>query len=164
MIELINFRDKDEFYLLMYKWCSKEFIYEWFEQRKLSYDEIYRKYRNKLLSRKEKLYIIYYNNKPIGYTQIYKYENSKNVYEYDLFIGEEEYLNKGIGELLVKYINKYIYDNNKVEAIILRPFKRNVRAIKCYLKCGFKIIDEYMGTDTVGKGEEYVVLEYRKDR
>ena len=37
-IDLIEFTDKKENYELMYKWCSKEFIYKWFEQRKLSYE------------------------------------------------------------------------------------------------------------------------------
>jgi hypothetical protein len=46
-IDLIEFTDKKDSYELMYKWCSQEFIYEWFEQRKLSYEEIENKYKNK---------------------------------------------------------------------------------------------------------------------
>lgn len=49
-IDLIEFADKKDNYELMYKWCSQEFIYEWFEQRKLSYKEIENKYKNKLLT------------------------------------------------------------------------------------------------------------------
>lgn len=44
-IELIKFDDKNENYELMYKWCDQEFIYEWFEQRKLSLEEIENKYK-----------------------------------------------------------------------------------------------------------------------
>ena len=47
-IDLIEFTDKKENYELMYKWCSQEFIYKWFEQRKLSYEEIENKYKNKI--------------------------------------------------------------------------------------------------------------------
>ena len=40
-------------------------------------------------------------------------------------------------------------ENYNADAIILRPFKRNVRAIKCYEKCNFKNIYEYIGEDTL---------------
>ena len=88
--------------------------------------------------------------------QIYKYDD--NTYEYDLFIGEENYLNKGIGTIIVNKVNNYIYDKYKAKSIILRPFKRNIRAIKCYEKCGFKYISEYLGKDTLGNPEVIVVL------
>lgn len=42
-IELVNFCDEDAIYKLLYKWCSNKFVYEWFEQRILSYDEIVKK-------------------------------------------------------------------------------------------------------------------------
>ena len=44
-IDLTKFTDKKDNYELMDKWCSQEFIYEWFEQRKLSYKEIENKYK-----------------------------------------------------------------------------------------------------------------------
>ena len=36
-IELIAFKDEKETYELIHKWCSQKYIYEWFEQRALSY-------------------------------------------------------------------------------------------------------------------------------
>lgn len=165
----ISFRkleDKEEDYKLLYKWCSQEYIYEWFEQRKLSYNEIKNKYKNKLKNKIQDLFIITYNNISIGLTQIYKYNNEiklnelkkyKNIYEYDLFIGEEDYLSKGIGSNVVNLINKMIYEKYNPDAIILRPFKRNVRAIKCYEKCNFKNIFEYKGKDTLGNKEDILI-------
>lgn len=161
-IELVNFLDNDSNYKLMYKWCSYEFIYEWFEQRKLSYSEIVDKYQKKLLLGKQKLFIINYNNKAIGYVQIYLYDdilsNYNNFYEYDVFIGEVDYLSKGIGMEIVNYINEYIFKNLLGDGIILRVCKRNVRALKCYWKCGFKIIKEYDDVNTVNEREKYVML------
>ena len=51
-----------------------------------------------------------------------------------------------------------IYDKYNADAIILRPFKRNIRAIKCYEKCDYKIIKEYDGKDTLGNPEIISVL------
>ena len=158
--------DNDDFKQL-HRWCKNKFVYEWFEQRILSYDEIVKKDRNKLFKKKQKLFIIQYNNKDIGLVQIYKFENDinidelnhfNNIYEYDLFIGEEEYLSKGIGTSIVQLINQIIYYDYLADAIILRPFKRNVRAIKCYEKCDFKLIKDYAGKDTLGNHETIEVL------
>ena len=171
MIELIPFEDLEKNYELMQRWCSQEFIYEWFEQRILSLEEITNKYKNKLREGEQSLFFIYYDKKNIGYVQIYKYKNKmygdlskyKNIYELDLFIGEEAYLSKGIGTTILNFITDYIYDKYKVDSIVLRPFKRNIRAIKCYQKCNYNIIDEYDGVDSLGRPERYTVLRHNKN-
>lgn len=171
-IDLIKFTDKKDSYELMYKWCSQEFIYEWFEQRKLSYEEIENKYKNKLLANQQQLFFINYNNNKIGFVQIYKYDDKKSkafikydsIYEYDIFIGESEYLSRGIGAQIVKYVNNYIYENCLCDCIVLRLFKRNERAVKCYEKCDFEIVDEYVGSDTLGNKEKMIVLLNKPDR
>ena len=166
----ITFRileNKDTEFKQIHKWCKNKFVYEWFEQRILSIDEIISKYKNKLENGFQKLFVIQYKGKDIGLLQLYRFEydiklnefkHFKNIYEYDLFIGEEEYLSKGIGTIIVKLINEMIYSNYKADAIILRPFKRNVRAINCYKKCNYKQIKEYKGHDTLGNPEIVLVL------
>ena len=156
----------------IYTWCQNKYVYEWFEQRKLSFSEIENKYRYKLLENKQHLFFITYNNMKIGFVQIYKYDDKKsdelinynNIFEYDIFIGESEYLSKGIGTQIVNYVNKYIYENYFCDCIVLRPFDRNKRAIKCYEKCGFERIDEYIGTDTLGNKEKIIVLLNKQDK
>ena len=165
-IELINFIDEEDTYKLIHKWCSNNNVYEWFEQRVLSYDEIKNKYKNKYVDGKQHLFMIKDGNKLIGLVQIYQYDDLMidelkkypNIYEFDLFIGERDYLDKGIGTKVVGIVNQFIYDNYQADCIVLRPFKRNVRAIKCYEKSGFRIVAEYDGKDTLGNFERIVVL------
>lgn len=165
-VELVNFIDENDNYKLVNKWCSNKFVYEWFEQRILSYDEIVKKYKKKLLEGKQTLFLINYNNKPIGLVQIYKYDDLlfdglkeyKKIYEYDIFIGELDYLHKGIGSKVVNIVNKYIYNNYSADCIVLRPFKRNVNAIKFYEKNNFYFVTEYDGKDTIGNSEKITVL------
>ena len=151
----------------IYKWCSNKYVYEWFEQRKLSYEEIREKYLKKLRDKRQDLYIIKSNGVYIGLVQIYKYENDikfdkldnyKNIYEYDIFIGEEKYLSKGIGTKIINLVNDNIYKKYKADLILLRPFRKNKRAINCYIKCDFKEIYSYIDFDTIGNKEEYVVF------
>ena len=157
----------------LHKWCQNKFVYEWFEQRILTLDEITNKYKNKLNKKEQELLIIQYENQDIGLIQIYKFPNDitlkelnnyKNIYEYDIFIGEKEYLSKGIGTTIINLINQKIYSKYNADAIILRPFKRNIRAIKCYQKCNFKIINEYIGTDTLNNEEIISVLLNKKEK
>lgn len=170
----INFRrlcDKD--FQNLYKWCNNRDVYQWFEQRQLSYNEIISKYSNKLNNKNQNLYIIELNGISIGLIQLYKYNNDinldlsnriKNIYEYDIFIGESKYINKGYGNTIINKFNYMLYKKHNVDAIIIRPFKRNVRAVKCYLKCNFKIIYEYSGFDTLGKEEKILVLINTKEK
>ena len=160
-------KDSKDDYNMLYSWCKNPNIYEWFEQRILSLEEIAKKYKRKLEDKKQELLIIQLDNKDIGLVQLYKYEKDidnnllnsyKNIYEYDIFIGDENCLSKGIGSEVIKLINKKIYSEHNADAIVLRPFKRNIRAIKCYQKCGFKIIDEYNDTDTIGNKETIEVM------
>lgn len=157
-----KFQNKEEDYANMYKWYQNKFVYEWFEQRKLNYDEIKKKYKSKLINKREELFIIKSNKKDIGYVQIYKNTNGlklnelkkyKNIYEYDLFVGEEAYLNMGYGRVIIKKINEMIYKKYNADCIIIRTFKRNIRAVKCYKKCGFEIIHEYIDRETLEKKE-----------
>ena len=164
LIAFRDLKDTENEYRQLHKWCSNKFVYEWFEQRKLSYDEIVDKYKTKLKEKKQELFIIKADDIDIGLVQIYKFDNDieidvdGNVYEYDLFIGEEEYLDKGIGKEIVNKVNDIIYSKHKADFIILRPFERNIRAIKCYEKCGFKTISKYLGKDTLGNNEVISVL------
>ena len=58
---MISFRklvDNEKEYKLIYKWCFKKEVYEWFEQRILSYEEIVNKYKEKI--KKQEVFIIEY--------------------------------------------------------------------------------------------------------
>jgi aminoglycoside 6'-N-acetyltransferase len=166
----ITFRklnNTEEDYEKLYKWCKNRYIYEWFEQRVLSLDEIKTKYMNKLLNSDQTLFIIQCDGNDIGLVQAYKYDDDidipvlnkyKNLYEYDIFIGEEDYLSKGVGHKVIEIVNREIYKAFNADGIVLRPFKRNIRAVNCYEKVGFKVVGEYKGTDTIGNPEVITVL------
>lgn len=57
-----------------------------------------------------------------------------------IFIGEEEYRNKGLGTEALKILIGYGFNNLNLNNIMLTVFSFNERAIKCYKKVGFKEI------------------------
>ena len=155
--------DREEDYQQLYKWNQDKNIYEWFEQRILSLEEIKEKYKKKQKEGKQELFFIQYNHQEIGFVQIYPFEeyeliNIKDqLYEFDIFI-EEAYTSQGIGTKIINEVSKKIFLEFQTNGIVLRPFKRNIRAIKCYQKCGYQIIKEYIGLDTLGNKEIILIL------
>ena len=56
---------------------------------------------------------------------------------------DSRYINKGYGTNALKALLKYYFDSMNMRTMYLDVAKHNVRAIKCYEKCGFKIVKEY---------------------
>ena len=124
-IEFIKMTINNLDYDLLHKWSEQPFVQVWFEQRSLSKVEIKDKYDNKITSSNETLYYIECNNEKIGYFQYYPYEKDNTMIEYDVLIGEENYLDRGIGQEVVKKINELIFHNTEANKIVVRPCKRN---------------------------------------
>jgi len=100
-------------------------------------------------------FVIYLDNLPIGYIvccDLYAYRtkcsNPKGVFTQenlgtfcmDLFIADENYLNKGYGTQIVKAFVEFIFANFKAKIILIDPAEGNKRAIRCYEKAGFKFV------------------------
>lgn len=167
-VSLRRLCDNNDDYKLLEKWYQKEYVYLYFEQRMLSFDEIKEKYYNRTLENSDiPVYIIEYDNKPIGIIQ-YKLlkDNDKkmydivldSVYELDIFIGESDYHNLGIGKITINLMCNYLFDNLNAKAIIMCPMENNYRAIRCYEKCIFKKVKTFIMNDTIGNMTNYVLM------
>ncbi len=151
-LELITIRklEEDDAKDLL-KWLSNPIVLEYYEGRDNVFDMT--KVQKKFYSYKPKKIrcIIEYNEKNIGYIQYYKLDDveitrllqsdkNDSCYGVDLFIGETDYWNIGIGTQVMRKITKYLCDEKNAKYIIVDPQCRNLRAIKCYEKSGFKKI------------------------
>lgn len=93
-------------------------------------------------------YIVELESTPIGFMQQYKlneekhqefgYSTNLTVYGIDQFIGFPNLFNKGIGTKMIRIFIEYISQDKDVDIIIVDPVVSNIRAIRCYEKCGFK--------------------------
>jgi len=92
--------------------------------------------------------IINYEENHIGYIQYYEItddikmffglnENEGFYHAFDVFIGEKEYWNRGIGSEIVRSMLFFIFNSIKSESVFIDPQCWNKRAINCYKKCGF---------------------------
>jgi len=86
------------------------------------------------------------NDQPFGYAQVWDVnfdelsEHPIGVLGIDLFIGKEDYLDKGLGTKAVKAISDELISRQNVPYIIIDPLTKNFRAIKCYTKAGFATV------------------------
>lgn len=87
---------------------------------------------------------------PIGFLQIIDpiYEEShywgnvdENLRAIDIWIGEEKYLGKGYGTLMMKQAFKICFEDPKITAIIIDPLSTNKRAIVFYERLGFEFLE-----------------------
>lgn len=91
-------------------------------------------------------YIIYIDNNPIGYIQIYNaYDFArkvplinlpKSLAAIDFFIGDINYIGKGLGVEILK-----VFDYQGYKNILVDPEMDNIVAIKIYKKAGFKKVN-----------------------
>ena len=127
-------------FALLLKWLTDERVLEFYEGRDKKYtlEEIKKHFSEKW---EDELFrvIIEYQGMPIGYGQIYKlYDELYDEYNYprsdevvygmDQFIGESEYLNKGIGTKYSKMIFDFLRKEKNANAVILDPHQNNQRA------------------------------------
>lgn len=167
-IKLRRLKSLDSDYKYLEKWYQEEEIYYHFEQRKLTYEEI----KNKYLPRtktdaKIPVFMIEYDSVPIGIIQyqLINEENKKlydlnieNCYEIDIFIGELNLHNKGIGKTSINLISNYLFKEKNAKALVMCPLKDNYNAINCYKNCGFTIRKEFETKDTIGVKQGYVLM------
>lgn len=140
---------------LLLKWLGTPHVKAWYDQE-ITHTEksITEKYSSYVNNSKISSFIIYVEDKPVGYIQTY------NAYDFlkgkplanlpqslgaiDFYIGEEGYLGQGIGAKILK-----AFDYKKFDYILVDPDKDNIAAIKTYERCGFKKIKEYLDTNEI---------------
>ncbi len=164
----INFSPlKEAHFPLLLKWLETPHVKEWWDQdvkwtEKLirekygSYVKEYKKLKlpDKVIEQPMHAFIILFNDNPIGYIQYYNAYAFPGEQGYileglpsslasiDLFIGEKEYVGKGLGpKLMDKLIQDYIFKN--FDAVFVDPDINNKGAIRAYEKSGFKVVREF---------------------
>lgn len=136
----------------MHKWLNSDHVKEWYSKKSWTIKEIEEKHIPNILNEKPTQgYLILYDKTPIGYIQTYKihdypdYAHSVGIDEnasgLDLFIGEKEYLHKGLGMYIIsRFLKEVIFKSSDSESCIIGPASENTVAKRTYEKVGFKYV------------------------
>ena len=146
---------------LMHQWFNKPHIQEFYSLRAWTEKEVIQKLTPYINGEKPVSgYLVYQADRPIAYVQTVKISDypwpdqqfSEDMIQsmagVDLFIGEEDLLGHGFGaRIMIAFLDKYIWP--KFHYCAVDPDVRNVLAIKCYEKIGFKTHRQIETLDTL---------------
>jgi len=77
------------------------------------------------------------DGKHIGNCSYYSIDEAKDEAELGIMIGNRDYWDKGYGTDTVTTLVNYIFHQTKLKRIYLKTLDSNIRAQKCFQKCGF---------------------------
>ena len=147
---------------LMLKWLNKCHVKKWWDPEiSYTYEIVLAKYNSYISGYKvvdgikKPIYahIVFYGDIPVAYIQSYNAYNFNKILETDLlysseigmldfFIGEEEYLKKGIGTaILINYISNFC---KNYYSLIVDINKNNVASLKTFARIGFIKLDRFV--------------------
>ncbi|MEA5621091.1 GNAT family N-acetyltransferase [Cronbergia sp. UHCC 0137] len=152
-IQVRLMQDNIHDYRLMERWRTDERVLKFYGGRDYPYflERVIETYQPRILGKESVIACIFsYQNLEIGYLQYYalndlpeedreKYGLAVTDYTYgiDLFIGEPSYWNQGLGSKVLSLVVDYIFTQLQAVKIVIDPDVKNIRAIRCYEKCGF---------------------------
>ncbi len=134
---------------LMQRWFKAPHVARWWYDEGTSRREVEDEYIPYIEGREPvHPYLILYREQPIGYIQVYPIshddeyarlvdvEGSSGI---DLFIGETEYLYRGLGaSILRRFLAEEVFSDPAVEVCVIGPEPKNTAAIRSYEKAGFR--------------------------
>ena len=150
-------RDDIRDYRLVSKWLSDERVLEFVYGRDNAYDldRTRQKYGPRVRGEGPVVpCILVHRSRPIGFVQFYRVLDGKEydiddvegVYGVDMFIGEPELWNQGIGTKTLSALIDYLFGDLGALRVVIDPRVSNARAIRCYERCGFgriKVLPEH---------------------
>ncbi|HXG85664.1 MAG TPA: GNAT family N-acetyltransferase [Pyrinomonadaceae bacterium] len=139
---------KPDDYPVMLRWLSKKHVKQWWNDGDDTLEKVILHYGN--TSDDVMRFILTESGnktleKPIGYFQYYFV--SDDVIGIDQFIGEEDFINKGVGRKTIELFIDLIKRKHNPAAIVLDPSPDNKRAVRCYENVGFKHYETKMNDD-----------------
>ncbi len=143
-------RDDPADYALMARWLTDERVLEFYEGRDDPYplERVIEKYGPRVRGEEPVAScLILYREQPIGYVQYYalapyaesfSIEDARDTFGIDIFIGEPDHWDRGIGTEAVSAMLAYLLDELSATRAVIDPRVDNPRAVRCYEKAGFR--------------------------
>lgn len=79
-------------------------------------------------------------NRPIGTVGLHQIDHFNRTALFGIMIGEKDFWGKGYGTAVTRMVLEYAFSELGLHNVMLSVFARNERAIKAYLRAGFREI------------------------
>jgi len=136
---------------LMHRWLQTPHVLEWWWGGVApSYEAVAEKYGPRIRGEEPtELYLMLSGDRPIGYIQTYMIRDypeyaalvgtDDGAAGVDLFIGEADYLHKGLGSHILRaFLREIVFGVGDATSCIIGPSEANRIAIRAYEKAGFR--------------------------
>ncbi len=90
-------------------------------------------------------------NTLLGNCSLFNFDFHNSSAELGIFIGSEKHLGKGYGTEAINLLLDYGFNILNLNNVMLDVYSYNTRAIKSYLKCGFKFIGRRREAKMIGR-------------
>ena len=133
----------------LHRWRNAPHVAQWWQPPTLDYPDALEEYTFYMRPDSGvRAYIIQLDQHPIGYMQAWQVKQFPDYNPYvalsphttglDLFIGEAQYLHRGLGAYLIQaFIQAHVFVDPSVMDCIIDPLPENRSAIRAYEKVGF---------------------------
>lgn len=120
------------------RWRNSDFVNKRFLYRAQFTPESHNSWiKNMVETKKVYQFIISCDGKDVGSIYLRDVDLQNRKAEYGVFIGEKDYLGKGVGQAATKLILNFAFTELKLHKVFLRVLSDNIGAIKSYEKSGF---------------------------
>jgi RimJ/RimL family protein N-acetyltransferase len=144
MFEFRQFTEAD--FPQMLEWLLKDHVREWWDEGEHSLEKVVSNYApEEGLERFILVETGATGERPVGFFQYY--ELPDDIIGIDQFIGDENYIDRGIGTETIRLFTDMIWKKRSPSSIILDPLPENKRAIRCYEKVGFRYYETMQNAD-----------------
>ena len=142
------------------RWRNQDFVLENFIDKRLITKESHiNYYHSRIETGLVKQFIIVCDEIDVGTTFLRDIDYQKKDAEFGIFIGEKDYLSKGVGSKAAKLIIEFGFEKLQLDKIFLRVLTNNTRAQKSYEKVGFHLDDSNKYLKNEGVDEIFMVIE-----
>lgn len=133
-IRPITYNDTDN----IVRWRNSDFVNKRFLYRAQFTPESHNNWMKTMVKTKKVYqFIISCDGKDVGSIYLRDVDLKNKKAEYGVFIGEADYLGKGVGQAATKLILNFAFSELKLHKVFLRVLSDNIGAIKSYEKSGF---------------------------
>jgi len=95
--------------------------------------------------------------KHIGNCMYYNIDGTRGDAELGIIIGDRHYWDKGYGANAVATLVSRVFEESNLEKVYLHTLEWNIRAQRCFQKCGFTVCGR-----TIRNGHRFIIMELRK--
>ncbi|GHU77822.1 GNAT family N-acetyltransferase [Spirochaetia bacterium] len=130
-------------YLVEWNYNKDEnFLFQWAGTQIYLYPLNEEQIRNRLNIENNKIYLIEYNNEPIGSIELSGINKEEHIGRICRFIIKDDMQGKGIGTKALKKLIEMVFEDYGINDLLFNVYVYNISAIRCYEKIGF-LVEKY---------------------